>query len=88
MHPFDFYEGDWQEGLRQLFQQRYLYDLEGQNFDENLYRREDLKWIRHSYAMHLIMAWDREFYDAKTQSYKVDEFLERAESAGVHNRNS
>lgn len=75
---FDFYEGAWQEGLRRIFQERYLYDLEGKAFDESLYHREDLDWIRHSYAMHLIMAWDRDFYDAATQTYRIDEFLERA----------
>lgn len=75
---FDFYEGAWQEGLRRIFQERYLYDMEGKAFDETLYQREDLAWIRHSYAMHLIMAWDRDFYDAQTQTYRIDEFLEKA----------
>ncbi|MEJ0033822.1 MAG: hypothetical protein WDO15_27340 [Bacteroidota bacterium] len=26
-----------------------------------MYKREDLKWIRKAYVMHLVMAWDKEF---------------------------
>lgn len=58
----DFYAGTWQDGLRMIFQTRLLYDLAA--FDSTLYQREDLKWIRHSYVMHLIMAWDKTFYDS------------------------
>ena len=38
------YQGAWQEGLRKVFQEHYLFDLD--YFDESLYEREDLKWIR------------------------------------------
>ena len=51
------YRGDWQEGLRQIFQQKKLFDLP--SFDNSLYERKDLEWIRHAYVMHLIMAWDK-----------------------------
>lgn len=73
---FDLYEGNWQEGLRLFFQQRYLYDLD-QPFDDSLYQRKDLKWIRHAYAMHLIMAWDHQFYDHGAGGYQIETFLER-----------
>ncbi len=73
----DFYSGDWQEGLRLMFQKRYLYDLD--QFDNTLFDREDLKWIRHSYAMHLIMAWDHQFYDHNKGGYQLRQFLEQAE---------
>lgn len=53
----DTYEGIWQEALRKVFQEKYIYDVE--KFDESLYQREDLKWIRDAYVMHLIMAWDK-----------------------------
>lgn len=43
------YNGNWQEGLRKCFQEKKLYDLT--TFDESLYQREDLKWIRHAYVM-------------------------------------
>lgn len=73
----DTYTGGWQEGLRRMFQERYLYDLEGQSFDETLYLRPDLQWIRKAFAMHLIMGWDREFYDPATQNYQLEGFLQR-----------
>lgn len=57
----DIYSGTWRDGLRLMFAGRYLYDLD--SFDETLYNRDDLKWIRKSYLMILQMAWDREFYD-------------------------
>lgn len=58
----DYFQGDWQNGIRKAFQENYLYDLE--HFDESLYQRPDLKWIQDTYVMHLIMAWDNWFYDA------------------------
>lgn len=71
------YTGVWQEGLRRIFQERYLYDLEGKPFDESLYKRADLNWIRHAYAMHLIMGWDKDFYDPVHQQYQLEPFLQR-----------
>ena len=56
------YRGGWQEGLRQVFQQKKLFDLP--SFDSSMYERKDLEWIRHSYVMHLIMAWDKFYYDS------------------------
>jgi len=40
----DAFQGDWQNGMSLMFRDRYLYDLE--SFDNSLYEREDLKWIR------------------------------------------
>lgn len=74
------YQGEWQEGLRRMFQEHYLFDLEGQTFDETLYQRADLQWIRKTYAMHLIMAWDKDFYDPGTQKYRYEDFLKKAQA--------
>lgn len=71
------YQGDWQEGLRKAFQQRWLYDLE--DFDNTLFDREDLQWIRHDYLIALQMAWDHEFYDAFEKEYTVKDFLAKGE---------
>jgi gamma-glutamyl hercynylcysteine S-oxide synthase len=71
----DTYQGSWQEGLRKVFQEHYLFDLEGKKFDESLYQRPDQAWVRKAYAMHLIMAWDRDFYDPESQKYRLEEFL-------------
>jgi formylglycine-generating enzyme required for sulfatase activity len=56
------FSGHWQEGLRQVFQQKKLFDVP--SFDDSMYRRKDLEWIRHAYVMHLIMAWDKNYYDS------------------------
>lgn len=73
----DLYEGQWQEGLRKTFQDRYLYDVD--KFDNSLYEREDLSWMRHSYVIHLMMAWDDKFYDPKTDKYTLEKFLKRGQ---------
>lgn len=69
----DVYSGEWQEGLRLMFADRYLYDLDA--FNEDLYNREDLKWIRSGYLIILQMAWDREFYDRFTGTAGFSNFL-------------
>lgn len=71
----DLYAGDWQLGLRKIFQERYLYDVSG--FDDSLFQRKDLEWIRHTYVMHLMMAWDKFYYDNTDQQFHLDEFLKR-----------
>ncbi len=67
--------GDWQEGLRKAFQDRWLFDLD--EFDQTLYERQDLEWIRHSYASHLIYTWDHAFYESEVGEYTLDQFLVR-----------
>ena len=74
----DLFTGEWQEGLRKIFQERYLYDVD--EFDNSLYEREDLKWIRNAYVMHLLMAWDKRFYDSEKGEYTIGEFLKHGKS--------
>ncbi len=62
------YEGEWQNGLKLMFQDNYLFDLE--NFNDSLYKREDLSWIRDQYLMTLQFAWDHKFYDANNGGYQ------------------
>lgn len=69
----ELYQGDWQTGLTKAFQQRYLYDVD--TFDNQLFERQDLQWIRKSYVMHLIMAWDSWFYDKN--DYQLLDFLKK-----------
>jgi formylglycine-generating enzyme required for sulfatase activity len=71
----DFYKGNWQEGLRLMFQKRFLYDVE--NFDASLYERKDLQWMRQSYAVHLLMAWDKDYYDASTGKFTLLDFIRK-----------
>ncbi|HEY0742984.1 MAG TPA: SUMF1/EgtB/PvdO family nonheme iron enzyme, partial [Chryseosolibacter sp.] len=56
-----------------FFQSKKLFDLE--SFDSTLYQRKDLKWIRHSYVMHLVMTWDKNFYDGN--KYTLPDFVTR-----------
>jgi len=71
----EIFRGEWQEGLRLMFRDRYLYDLE--DFDNTLYERKDLAWIRESYLMILQMAWDREFYDRLTGKYTFPDVIRK-----------
>ncbi len=73
---FDFYsdiiEGDWQGALKKCFGKKMLYEV--QHFDNRLYERKDIDYIRHSYTMHLMMAWEKNYYS--DSSYHLKEFLE------------
>jgi len=69
------FRGEWQNGLRQMFRDRYLFDLEA--FNNSLYKRNDLAWIKNSYLIILQMAWDREFYDRLTGKYTYAEELKK-----------
>ena len=71
----DVYKGGWQNGLRLMFRDRYLYDID--KFDNKLYERSDLAWIKESYLIILQMAWDREFYDRQTGKYTFPDVLRK-----------
>lgn len=73
----DLYRGTWQDGLRKVLQERYLYDLK--EFNDDLYRRADLQWIKKAYVMHLMMAWDKDYYDYTTGRFNWKKFQERAQ---------
>lgn len=73
----DQYQGDWQEGLRMMFQTRLLYDVPVGTFDNSLLQRKDLAWFRDCYAVNLMMSWDKRFFDYKDGQYHVKEYLEK-----------
>ena len=73
----DIFQGSWQNGLKMVFQKRYLFDLE--SFDNHMFQREDLKWIRHKYILCLQFAWDHEFFDAQRGGYRVMDLLDMGE---------
>lgn len=70
-------QGDWHASLNRIFQQRWLYDLA--QFDNTLFERKDLQWIRHSYVSHLIMGWDKFYYDYTDGKFHLSEFLRRGQ---------
>ena len=69
----DEHGGDWRDGLRMMFQERWLYDLD--KFDNTLFERKDLSWIRHSYLLLLQFAWDQKYYDAVKGANVSDHFI-------------
>jgi formylglycine-generating enzyme required for sulfatase activity len=69
----EIFRGEWQNGLKLMFRDKYLYDLE--RFDNSLYERDDLAWIKGSYLIILQMAWDREFFDRLTGKYTYPEII-------------
>ncbi|MBO9572399.1 MAG: hypothetical protein J7497_09355, partial [Chitinophagaceae bacterium] len=71
------YSGQWQNGLTRIFQERKLYDTVG--FNDSLFKRKDLQWIRHSYVLHLMDAWDKYYYDYTKKKYTLENFLKRGQ---------
>jgi gamma-glutamyl hercynylcysteine S-oxide synthase len=71
----DIFKGEWQNGLRMMFRDRYLYDLD--KFDNSLFERADLAWIKESYLIILQMAWDREFYDRLAGKFNYADALKK-----------
>ncbi|MFZ9982610.1 MAG: formylglycine-generating enzyme family protein [Cyclobacteriaceae bacterium] len=74
---FELFDGDWHNGLKICFRDRKLYDIE--SFNDSMYERQDLRWIRKAYVMHLLMAWDKSYYDAADGKFHLTEFLERGQ---------
>ncbi|WP_430895703.1 MULTISPECIES: formylglycine-generating enzyme family protein [unclassified Paraflavitalea] len=72
------YSGNWQDALRIVFQYRKLYDIG--HFDNALFERKDLSWMRHSYVIHLIQAWDKFYYDISDKKFHLNEFEAKAKS--------
>jgi formylglycine-generating enzyme required for sulfatase activity len=74
---FEFYadvvNDNWQAALKKCFQEKMLYEIK--NFDNSLYERKDLQYIRRAYTMHLMMAWDKDYYS--DSFYQMPHFLER-----------
>ncbi|MDD8026211.1 MAG: SUMF1/EgtB/PvdO family nonheme iron enzyme [Acidobacteriota bacterium] len=70
---FEAHDGGWRRGLEILFRERFLYDLPA--FDQALFRRSDLAWVRRAYLMVLQFAWDHSYYDRATGRYAYDQTL-------------
>ena len=68
----------WRNGLYTIFHDRLLYDVS--QFDNSIFDPPDLQWIRHAYIMHLVMAWDRDYYDAGKQRHTLPDFVERGKT--------
>ena len=64
---FDTHSDDWHKGLKMMFQDRWLYDLP--EFNDTLFNRPDLSWMRNTYIMLLQFAWDKKYYDYKQNKH-------------------
>lgn len=71
---FEIYEGEWQDGIKIMFRDNFLFDLE--DFDNTLFERDDLKWIRNKYMMILQAAWDHNYFDKNDKKYHFKEYIE------------
>ncbi len=71
----DIVQGDWHAALKKCFQQKMLYEVT--DFDNSLYERSDLSYIRNAYTMHLMMAWNKDYYDATDGLYHFTSFLKK-----------
>lgn len=69
------YSGDWQKGLRSMFRDKFLYDLD--SFEDSLYQRNDLKWMQDKYLIILQFAWNHEFYDHRDGGYRYEQFFQQ-----------
>jgi len=67
------HRGGWRRGLEIMFRERFLYDLA--HFDDALFHRPDLAWVRRAYLMLLQFAWDHTYYDRDARRYAYDETL-------------
>lgn len=73
----DSYVGTWQEGVRLMFNDRKLYDVEPGTFNNELYERTELKWIQQAYVGHFVSAWDNHFYSHEKARYTYPEFQQQ-----------
>ncbi|MFO7574622.1 MAG: SUMF1/EgtB/PvdO family nonheme iron enzyme [Bacteroidales bacterium] len=71
----ELFSGSWQDGLKLMFRDRYLFDLK--EFDNSLYERNDLQWIKSSYLIILQYPWDIEYYDRFSGRYNFGETLKQ-----------
>ncbi len=71
---FDVHHGEWQEGMKLFFQDRWLYDLP--SFDGSMFKRKDLSWMRSKYIMLLQFAWDTKYYDFADRKYNFYDNLQ------------
>jgi len=49
------------------------------NYSDKLYNDPEYKWVSSAFNCYFLMMYDEQFYDQKTSSYQVDEFIDRTE---------
>ncbi len=74
----DTHAGEWHNGLKMMFQDRWLYDLPV--FNNSMFERRDLSWMRNTYIMLLQFAWDKKYYDYSGKRYTFYDNLHEFDS--------
>jgi formylglycine-generating enzyme required for sulfatase activity len=68
-------EGDWHMGLNEVFQKRKLYDI--LDFDNSLYERQDLQWVRHAYVSTILMNWNTDYYNYQDGKFHIGDYIKK-----------
>jgi formylglycine-generating enzyme required for sulfatase activity len=75
---FELVKGDWHDALQEVFQKRMLYDITG--FDNSLFERKDLQWVRHAYVSTIIMNWSSEYYNYQDGKFHLNEYINKGKN--------
>lgn len=67
--------GDWHNALNEVFQKRMLYDIE--KFDNSLFERKDLQWVRHAYVSSILMNWSSEYYNYQDGKFHLNDYIKK-----------
>ena len=72
---FELVKGDWHSALQEVFQKRMLYDIG--SFDNSMFERKDLQWVRHAYVSTILMNWSSEYYNYQDGKFHVDDYIDK-----------
>lgn len=72
---FELVKGDWHDALKNVFQRRMLYDVDA--FDNNMFERKDLQWVRQSYVSTILMNWSAEYYNYQDGKFHINDYIEK-----------
>jgi formylglycine-generating enzyme required for sulfatase activity len=68
-------DGDWHQAMKEVFQNKMLYDVA--NFDNSLFERKDLQWVRHAYVSTILMNWSSEYYNYQDKKFHLNEYIKK-----------
>ncbi|MEI7626887.1 MAG: SUMF1/EgtB/PvdO family nonheme iron enzyme [Bacteroidota bacterium] len=72
---FELVKGDWHSALQEVFQKRMLYDIG--SFDNSMFERKDLQWVRHAYVSTILMNWSSEYYNYLDEKFHLDDYIDK-----------
>jgi formylglycine-generating enzyme required for sulfatase activity len=75
---FEVVNGDWHQALQEVFQKQMLYDVA--SFDNSMFERNDLKWVRHAYVSTILMNWSSEYFNYQDGQFHLNDYIKRGRS--------